>query len=287
MMRLAVLALLPAVALAQSVPCPPASRPVADLAGILGATAAERIAETCRKLQAEKGIPLVVVTIASMGEHGGADLGIERFAMRVVAAWQFDEVEGDGRGWEKAVLLLVSLQDRKCRIELGTAWGAGRNAECQAILNDRILPRFRSGDYARGIEAGVEAIDATFRGTPLRAAPRSGVSLAWIAGIGLLVVFSVVSFARRGTQGAAWSFWRIVFSVLSTLLVILATPRRRRHRMWGSRGGFRSGGFGGGFGGFGGFGGTGGGFTGGGFSRGGSSGGGGLSGSGRGATGSW
>jgi uncharacterized protein len=137
-----------------------------------------------------------------------------------------------------------------------------------------MMPRFRKGDFRGGIEAGVAAFDAMFRGTSLPAAPGRSVSFAWIAGIVLLLAFTVVSLVRRGAQGAAWSFWRVVFSVLGTILVVLATPRRRRRYGWGF-GGYRSGGFGGGFGGgsFGGFGGA---------SRGG-----GVSRSGRGATGSW
>jgi uncharacterized protein len=192
----------------------------------------------------------------------------------VLAEWQFDGVESDGRNWEKAVLVLVSLGDRKCRIEPGSGWGHSRGRDCETILRDRMMPRFRKGDFRGGIEAGVAALDATFRGTPLPAAPGRPVSFAWIAGIVLLLAFTVVSLVRRGTQGAAWSFWRVVFSVLGTILVVLATPRRRRRYGWGF-GGYRSGGFGGGFGGgsFGGFGGA---------SRGG-----GVSRSGRGATGSW
>jgi uncharacterized protein len=284
MTRLALLlALLPAVAFAESVPCPPASRPVADLANVLGAPAADRIAQTCRRLQEEKGIPLVVVTIPSMREHGGEGLDIERFAMLALAEWQFDGVESDGRNWEKAVLLLVSLGDRKCRIEPGSGWGHSRSRDCEAILRDRMMPRFRNGDFRGGIEVGVAALDATFRGTRLPAAPGRSVSFAWIAGIGLLLVFTVASLVRRGTQGAAWSFWRVVFSVLGTILVVLATPRRRRSYGWGLGGGYRSGGFGGGFGGS-----RGGGFGGGSFGGfGGTSRGGGVSRSGRGATGSW
>lgn len=246
---------------AGDIACPPADRPVADHANLLDAQAEERIARTCAALQRDKSVPLAVVTIRSMREHGEAG-PIESFALRLLAAWQYDAVEADGRRWEKGILLLVSQGDRKCRIELGSGWGTSRNAECSTILDTWILPEFRSGGFERGIEVGVGALDSMARGNAVHAPRKQAVSYAWVIGL-VLLVLSVISFARRGTRGVAWPIWRGGFSALGWILLILASSRGRRRR--GSWGGY-SGGFGGGFGG-----------GGGGFSRGG----------GRGATGSW
>lgn len=164
----------PALAEPCDVPCPPADAPITDLADVIGAPATERIALVCRTLLDQKRVPLVVVTIPSL-----EGLGIETFALRLLAQWQFDAVEADGRNWEKGILLLVSPKDKKCRIELGTGWGTGRNLECRAIVEDWLLPRFRKGDYEGGIEAGVAALDGMARGTPVRS-PRgksSGAAL--------------------------------------------------------------------------------------------------------------
>jgi uncharacterized protein len=280
MTRLAVLlAALAAPALAQDVPCPPADRPVADHAHVLSASAVERIARVSRDLQEQKGTPLVVVTIPSMALHGGAGWDIETFALRLLAQWQFDNVESDGRNWEKGILVLVAVKDRKCRIGLGTKWGSSANARCVDILDEWILPRFRKGDHEGGVEVGVTALDGMVRGTKPRAAPKQASSYLWPVALVLLGVFTVVSLVRRGTQGAAWSFWRSVFSVLGVVLMVLASSRGRRSYGWGRHGGFGMGGIGGGFGGIriGGSSRSSGGFSGGGSSRGG----------GRGATGSW
>jgi uncharacterized protein len=251
------------------VPCPLASAPVADLGNVLGAAAEERIAGTCRALQEQKGVPLVVVTVPSLG-----GVTVETLALRLLAQWQFDAVETDGRNWQKGILLLVAPQDKKCRIELGTAWGTARYPECRKITDDWLRPRFRSGAFEAGIEDGVAALDSMARGTKPRSAPRTSGS--WFVPLGLvaLAVFTIVSTVRRGTQGAAWSFWRVVFSVLGTILVIVLTPRRRR-------GGFGGFGYIGGRGGFGYGGSYRSSWSGGGGSRGGGGGG------GRGATGSW
>jgi len=228
---------LAAPAFAQDVPCPPADRPVADLAHVLSPSAIDRIARVGRDLQAQKGVPLVVVTIPSMSLHGGAGWDIETFALRLLAQWQFD-VESDGRNWEKGILLLVAVKDRKCRIELGTKWGTGANARCQEILSQWILPRFRKGDHEGGIEAGVTALDGMVRGTKPRAAPRQASSYLWPIGLLLLGVFTVASLVRRGAQGLAWSFWRSVFSVLGVVLMVLSSSRGRRSYGWGRHGGF-------------------------------------------------
>lgn len=223
----------------EEIACPPADRPVADLANVVGDAAEERIARVCRNLHAEKGVPLVVVTVPSLRRFGSDD--IERFATRLLAAWQFEGVEADGREWRRAALLLVSIEDRTCRIELGIDWGSGRNAECRAIIDERMLPRFRARDHAGGIEAGVAALDASFRGTPFRATKRKTEGALWLGVLGLVALLSVVSLVRRGTQGVAWSFWR---GACTVLWVVLASSRRHR-----TRGAFRLGGFGGGFGG--------------------------------------
>ncbi len=245
------------------VPCPPASAPVADLGNVLGAAAEERIGGVCRALQEQKGVPLGVVTIPSLD-----GVTVETFALRLLAQWQFDAVEADGRNWEKGILLLVAPRDRKCRIELGTGWGTARSSDCRRIGDEWLYPRFRAGAYEAGIEEGVAALDAMARGTMLKAPSKKfgGVGI-FVVGIALLL--SIVSFVRRGTRGLAWPIWRGGFSALGWMLLILASSRGRRSRGWGhGGGGFRVGGFGGGFGGR-------------------SSRGGGFSAGGRGATGSW
>ncbi|MED5471245.1 MAG: hypothetical protein VX577_05830, partial [Verrucomicrobiota bacterium] len=54
----------------------------------------------------------------------------------------------------------------------------------------------------------------------------------------VLVVFTVVSMARSGTNGAAWIFWSTVFGTIFFIIVILSYV--------GGGGGFSGGSYGGG-----------------------------------------
>jgi uncharacterized protein len=83
------------------------------------------------------------------------------------------------RGRDNGVLLLVALHDRALRIEVG--YGLEErltDARCGRILREEVAPRFRDGDHAGGLEAGVEAIlgtlDGTLPGSPLDRVPLVG-----------------------------------------------------------------------------------------------------------------
>jgi len=86
------------------------------------------------------------------------------------------------RGRDNGVLLLVALHDRALRIEVG--YGLEErltDARSGRILREEVTPRFRDGDYAGGLEAGVEAIlgalDGTLPGSPLERVPLVGVGV--------------------------------------------------------------------------------------------------------------
>ncbi len=97
----------------------------------------------------QHGTPIVVVTIESMARLGGGGYTIERFAR----AW-FDHWKIGGPG----ILLLVSRDDRKARIELGADWGNRFDARAQRIVKEDILPKIANGEYPGGLAEGVRAL---------------------------------------------------------------------------------------------------------------------------------
>jgi uncharacterized protein len=191
---------------------------------------------------------VVVVIVPSLDGEA-----IEDLAVRVVEKWGLGQKDRNN-----GVLLLVAFKDRRARIEVGYGLEDRlTDALSRRILEDRLFPAFRHGDYAAGVQATCEGIIAATRGAYV-AAPRKRrptPSLALIVPLAILVVFILL-----GLQGGSGMTGR---------------GRRRYYRSgplwWG--GGLGGGGFGGG-----------GGSGGGGF--GGFSGGGGMSGGG-GASGSW
>jgi uncharacterized protein len=221
---------------------PPLRGRVTDTAGLLDPAKAGALESELARYEQETGHQLALLTVPSLeGEP------IESFAVRAFESWKLGDAERDD-----GLLMVVSSGDRRVRIEVGYGLeGAIPDAIAARVIREAIVPAFRAGDYAGGIDRAFDLLMAAGQGEALGPAtnppPRSerrGVgfgptALFWI----LLLVFS--AFGRRG---------------------------RRRGYMVGAPGGFFIGGGGGG--GFGG-GGGGGGFGGGG----GGSGGGGASGS--------
>jgi uncharacterized protein len=217
---------------------------VRDLAEMLDAKSKEQIQQLCARLLTDKATPIIVVTITSMAEHGGDDMRIETFATLLFDQWQIGHAKLDGQDWNTGILLLVSRDDRKARIELGAGWGRREDALCQRIMDEQIIPHFKQGQFSAGIVAGVAALDKMARQLELPkmpTPPRPAWHYLVIVGAIGLGIFTVVSLIRRGSSGWAWLFWGVVFAIVGTILYQMMTNRGRRG------GGFGGGSFGGGF----------------------------------------
>ena len=228
---------------------PPGQREfILDRAQLLDGEAEAKLRATCDKLLTDKAIPIIIVTINSMADHGGAGLRIETFARLLFDQWGIGHAElksgsgGTSFSWNNGILLLVSKEDRR----RGSNWeptGVGKRTRfCKQIMDQRIVPNFRQGDYSRGISAGVEALDAMAREKELPKVPRPWWHYALVVGFIGLAIFTVVSMIRRGSSGWAWLFWAAAFSLLGYLLYNLLANSSR-----GGSGGFGGGSFGGGF----------------------------------------
>lgn len=221
---------------------PPGDREfVRDLAGMLDDDSTKQIKEICDKLLTDKATPIIVVTIESMAKHGGADMRIETFATLLFNQWQIGHAKLDDQDWNTGILVLVSQNDRKARIELGAGWGRREDQLCQQIMDDYIISHFKQGQFPQGILAGVEALDKMARKLELPVKPRSPWEYVIIAVVIGLGIFTIVSLIRRGSSGWAWLFWGVVFAVIGTILYQMLNNRG------GGSGGFGGGSFGGGF----------------------------------------
>ena len=215
---------------------------VRDLANMIDPADEEAIRKTCDKLLSDKATPIIVVTIESMAKHGGANLRIETFATLLFDQWQIGLAKLGEHNWNTGILLLISRDDRKARIELGAGWGREKDGLCQKIMDEQIIPQFKVGQFSAGIVAGVTSLDRMGRDLELPRVPRPWTHYALFIGFIGLAVFTAVSLFRRGASGWAWIFWGAVFSVVGTILYTLLSNSGN------SGGGSYSGGsFGGGF----------------------------------------
>lgn len=146
-----VVALLPHQGIAQSFP--EYTEPfVNDFAYLLSEEDEEILRGKLQELRRETDVQFTVVIIDSMSDYGH-DGPIEPFATGLFNDWGIGHpTRNDG------VMLLVARLDRQLRIEVGAGYGDTKNNAMAAIIDDKIIPNFRDGDYFRGIERGVDAV---------------------------------------------------------------------------------------------------------------------------------
>src|SRR5262245_11342433 len=100
---------------------------VQDYAIVVHRSDLPAIAEVQQRAFEQHKTPIIVVTISSMRMYGNAD-DIESFAREWFDRWKI------GTGSEnKGILLLLSIEDRKARIELGRDWGRRWDDHCSKI----------------------------------------------------------------------------------------------------------------------------------------------------------
>ena len=134
-------------ALAQTFP--PLTGRVVDAANLLKP---EERAALEAKLKAHEDKTTDQVVVATVRSLEG--LEIEDYANRLFRHWQLGQKDKDN-----GALLLVAPQERKVRIEVGYGLeGALTDALSKVIITTAIAPQFQKGNFAGGIDAGVDAI---------------------------------------------------------------------------------------------------------------------------------
>jgi uncharacterized protein len=180
------------------------------------------IQEICDKLLSDKGTRMVVVTITSMADFGQRGARIESYAARLYDQWGKRQKGSWGDKWKKGILLLVSIEDRKARIELGSNWKHEKNRQCRTIMSDQIVYHFKRGNYSKGITAGVIALDKMARDQAL---PGKQRPLWHFILAGFIIVFffgSIISAIHSGSKGWGWFFWATIFGTIGAILHQLA-----------------------------------------------------------------
>ena len=138
-----------AVGLAHAVDLPALTGRVVDQANVIPAANRSAIEGKLKELEDKSGIQLVVATVTSLQ---GND--IETFANQLFRHWKLGEAKKNN-----GVLLLVAPKERKVRIEVGYGLeGTLTDALSNVIITGAIVPRFKTNDYAGGIQRGVDGI---------------------------------------------------------------------------------------------------------------------------------
>jgi uncharacterized protein len=228
---------------------------VNDFAGVLDARTQQRLNDECQQIDRRANAQIAVVTIKSLDGDS-----VEDFANRLFTQWGIG-----GKKTDRGVLVLIAVQDRRYRVEVGYGLEGILNDAKVGTFGREMVPHLRAADYSGAVTvltgrvADVIAQDAKIEpvsGLPAARAPDQvqPVQLpAWVFILGFIIFVLVIA-----TSPGRALLWLLLSSIFS--------GGNRGYRGGGWGGGNWGGGSGGGGGGFGGFGG-------------GSSGGGGASGS--------
>lgn len=122
---------------------------VVDDAHILAPEQAAALDAKLTAIQKTTGHQLAVATIADLQGYP-----IEDYSYRLGRAWGVgDKKVNDG------LVMIIAPKDRKLRIEVGPGLqGTVTDALSSVIINTQIAPKFKAGDYAGGINAGVDQL---------------------------------------------------------------------------------------------------------------------------------
>jgi uncharacterized protein len=118
---------------------------VNDFAGLLSSEVESDMTDILQDLQQTAGVEATVVTIDSFQDYDTADTTFEQFATSLFNTWGVGDNDSDG------VMILMGVEDRKIRVEVGVSYERTLNDDMQDVIDAYALPRFRAGDYEAGI----------------------------------------------------------------------------------------------------------------------------------------
>ena len=218
---------------------------VHDEAGLLTGTEKSQLSESLQNFEQKTSNQIIVAIFPSLeGES------LEDFSIQLAQKWKVGQ-----KGKDNGIILLIFPQDHRLRVEVGYGLEAVvPDAYASRMIEEKLKPAFRQGQYFNGIDATVQSLmkatEGVYEAAPVSRPPES----SWFHTLLSIILLPLFIFA----------------SIVSRIINPLGTTYGRRGRVgWGGGlGGGWGGGFGGGGFGGGGFGGGGGGSFGGGGSSG-------------------
>lgn len=239
-------------------PVPPLKHRVTDLTATLSAADEARIDARLREFEANKGAQIAVLIVGTTQPEPAFD-----YSMRVVDAWKLGRKDVDD-----GVLFLVAKNDRKLEIRTGRGvQGTLTDAMSKRIISEVVAPRFRSGDFAGGIEQGVEKIIAVLQGEALPPPTKKRVAAQQVNYEGFLIMGVIAALvvgpmlrallgrflgatATGGVTGAAawWLAGGMIFPAVIGVIIFLVVLLSGGMNLAGGRrsGGWSTGGWSGG-----------------------------------------
>ncbi|MBQ0961485.1 TPM domain-containing protein [Ideonella sp. 4Y11] len=245
-------------------PVPALTARVIDQTATLSPAQQQALEAKLAAFEAQSGPQIVILLVRSTAPED-----IAAFAFRVADQWKIGR-----RGVGDGLLVLVAKDDRVARIEVARALeGAVPDLAARQVIDRAMVPAFRQGDYAGGLNLAVDQLIGRIsgEGLPSPQAPSRGPRLAGLDGLpswiwwALLAVPLAISAVRAmlgpgagallmGGAGVAGGWWLASLGVglvaggVLALVTALGVGEALRLVLSGAaRGGLGGGGGGGGF----------------------------------------
>ena len=131
------------------VPVPPLKTRVTDLTGTLNAQQRGELESRIAAYETRRGSQIAVLLLPTTKPEE-----IEQYSIRVAEAWKIGR-----KGVDDGLLLIVAKDDRRLRIEVGYGLeGVIPDSVARRVIEERITPRFRDGDFHGGVRDGVDQL---------------------------------------------------------------------------------------------------------------------------------
>jgi len=122
---------------------------VTDLTGTLSEAQRAELEASLAAYEARRGSQMAVLMLPSTKPEE-----IEQYAIRVAEAWKVGR-----KGVDDGVILVVAKDDRRVRIEVGYGLeGAIPDSVAQRVIDERLVPRFREGDFFGGLRDAADQL---------------------------------------------------------------------------------------------------------------------------------
>jgi uncharacterized protein len=184
---------------------------ILDQANLIDAASEQQINQLLAGHEKASSNQIIVVTLKDL-----QGFSIEQAGVEMGRAWGVGQKEQDN-----GIVLILAQAERKVRIEVGYGLeGVMTDAVSATIVQDYILPRFKTGDFSGGLLVGSQAIVAALGGeyiAPVAKGKKSGNGSGLPSIIFMFIFMAFAAMNRLGSSGGRRgrsSLWLLPLMIL-------------------------------------------------------------------------